>query len=237
MRIGRRMCVLGAAGVLVASVACGQYETPQEYSPLEARYFSAGVMVRDFAPRAGYTGGDSLAISYNAWMPVIGYHQGSVDVLFGYTRYTLKGATRASLFFSTQLSNDMPLLRGRPVSLALPLLLSVDYTKAESQGTDRDHFNIASLGLGLGLKFRSVTPGTEISASMAGIYHYSFEGFSTGNGSSAAVVGDASVLLRTVHIVDGIVFGYRFRHQIWTFGDGRWNYRVTTHGPYFGVML
>jgi hypothetical protein len=235
--MGRRVCVLGAASILVAAVACGQYEAPQEYSPEEARYFSAGAMVRDFAPRAGYSGGDSLAINFNAWMPVLGYHQGSVDVLFGYTRYTLKGATRAALFFSTTLTNDMPLLRGRPASLSLPILLAVDYTKAESAGADRDQFNIASLGLGLGLKFRSFTPGTEISASMAGIYHYSFESFSTGNGSSAAIVGDASILLRTIHIGDGIVFGYRFRYQNWSLGDGRWNYRVTTHGPYFGVML
>jgi hypothetical protein len=237
MRRGLRVCGVCVAGIVWTSLALGQYEMPREYSQMEARYFSGGAMTRDFAPRAGYTGGDSLAIIYNTWMPMVGYHQGPVDVLFGYTSYTLHGASRAAIFFGTTLTNDMPIINRRPASLVAPIFISLDYTKSESAASERDVFNIASIGLGVGLKFRWITPGTEFSLHAAGIYHYSFEGFSTGNGSSTAVIGEASMILRTIHIADGVVVGYRFRHQTWSLGDGRLNYRVTSHGPYIGVLL
>jgi hypothetical protein len=234
MRTGVRVAV---ACAMLAVVAQAQYETPREYSLQEARYISAGAMVRDFAPRTGYTGGDSLAIAFNTWMPMIGYHQGMVDAQFGYTRYSLKGQSRTAIFFGTTLSNELPIVRQHPAALAVPVMLSLDYTKAESPGAEREHFNVASIGLGAGLKMRLMNPFTEFSAQAVGIYHYSFEGFNTGNGSSFALVGEASLILRTIHIADGIVVGYRFRHQTWNLADGRLNYKVTTHGPYLGVLL
>ncbi len=237
MRMMQKATLVIAACAMLAVVAYAQYETPREYTLQEARYFSAGAMVRDFAPRAGYTGGDSLAIAFTSWMPMIGYHQGTLDAQFGYTRYALKGQTRTAIFFGATLSNELPLVRERPAALVVPIMLSLDYTKAESPGTERDHFNVASIGVGAGLKLRLMSPGTEFCAHAVGIYHYSFEGFNTGNGSSVALVGEVSLILRTIHIADGIVVGYRFRHQTWSLADGRLNYRVTTHGPYLGVLL
>ncbi len=237
MRGVRRTVMVAAACLAVAAGAFAQYETPREYSDREARYLSAGAMLRDFAPRAGYTGGDSLAIAFSNWMPMIGYHQGMLDVQFGYTRYTLKGVKRNAVFFGTTLSTETPLVGGRPAALVMPVLLSLDYTKAESPGNERDHFNVASLGLGTGLGVRFTDAGTEFSARAAGIYHFSFEGLNTGNGSSLAVTGEVSLVMRTIHIGDGIVVGYRFRHQTWSLADGRLNYRVTAHGPYVGVLL
>lgn len=237
MRMMRKATPVLAACAMLAVVARAQYETPREYTLQEARYLSAGAMMRDFAPRTGYTGGDSLAIAFTSWMPMLGYHQGMLDAQFGYTRYTLKGETRTSIFFGTTVSNELPLVRGQPAALVVPVMLSLDYTKAESPGAGRDHFNVASLGLGAGLKLRLMSPGTEFSAHAVGIYHYSFEGFNTGNGSSVALAGEASLILRTIHIADGIVVGYRFRYQTWSLADGRLNYRVTTHGPYVGVLL
>jgi len=237
MSMMRKAVQMAAATAVLAVVAHAQYETPREYSLQEARYLSAGAMARDFAPRSGYTGGDSLAIAFSSWMPMLGYHQGMIDVQFGYTRYSLKGQTRTAIFFGTTLSNELPLVRDRPAALVVPIVLSLDYTKAESPGTERDHFNVASIGLGAGLKVRLMSPGTEFSAHAVGIYHFSFEGFNPGNGSSLALVGEASLILRTIHIADGIVVGYRFRHQTWNLSDGRLNYRVTTHGPYLGVLL
>jgi hypothetical protein len=237
MRGVRRTGVVAAACVTLVTGVFAQYETQREYNDREVRYVSAGAMFRDFAPRASYTGGDSLAISFNSVMPMIGYHQGMLDVQFGYTRYTLKGGKRNAVFFGTTLSTETPLVNGRPAALAMPVLLSLDYTKAESPGSERDHFNVASLGLGTGLGLRLTGAGTEFSARAVGIYHFSFEGLNTGNGSSLAVVGEASLVLRTIHIGDGIVVGYRFRHQTWNLADGRLNYRVTAHGPYVGVLL
>lgn len=237
MRMLRMVSMVFVFSVALTGIGYAQYEMPREYAPLEARYISAGAMIRDFAPRSGYTGGDSLAIAYNTWMPVVGYHQGLVDVQLGYTRYTLKGVTCSAVFFGVTGSNDLPLVHDTPASLVVPILLSVDYTKSESAGTGRKHFIVGSLGLGTGLKARLVSPGMEFTAHATAAYHYSFEGFDTGNGSSLAVAAEATLLLRTVHIGDGIVLGYRFRHQTWTLADGRLNYRATTHGPYIGVLL
>jgi hypothetical protein len=223
--------------LMFGGVCRAQYETPHEYGPQETRYISAGAMMRDFAPRSGYTGGDSAAIGYNAWMPMLGYHQGPVDMQFGYMRYTLRGVTCSAVYAGVTASNDFPLLRGTPSSLVLPLILSVDYTKSESAGAGRKHFLVGSLGLGTGLKGRLVSPGMEFTANITVAYHYSFEAFDTGSGSSLATAGEAALLLRTIRIVDGIVVGYRFRHQLWTLGDGRLNYRVNTHGPFIGVLL
>ena len=233
----KKFLPLVVACVLLLSSTQAQYETPRDYSPFETRYFWGGAMLRDFAPRAGYTGSDSLAIRFNTWMPMIGFHQGSLDVQFGYTRFSLKDGMRTAIFFCTTLANDLPLVKEGPAVLMLPVLLSVDYTKAESPGAERDHFNVASAGLGTGLRLRLISPGTELTAHAAALYHFSFEGFNTGNGSSLALTAEASLLLRTLHIGDGIVLGYRFRHQNWSLGEGRLNYRVTTHGPYIGVLL
>jgi hypothetical protein len=233
----RRMCVVVALSVTFAGAAYPQYDAPREYSPLEARYLSIGAMLRDFAPRSGYTGGDSAAISYAVWMPMIGYHQGLLDASFGYTRYTLRGATRSAVFFGATLANEVPLVHEQSASFVLPVLLSLDYTKSEGTGVERDNFNVASIGLGTGAKLRLMSPGTEFTAQAAGVYHFSFEGLNTGNGSSLAVLCEAALVLRTLHVVDGLVVGYRFRHQTWNVADGRLNYRVTTHGPFVGVLL
>jgi hypothetical protein len=220
-----------------AGAASAQYDAPREYGPIEDRYLSVGAMPRDFAPRASFTGADSTAIRYNVWMPTIGFHQKSMDAVFGYTRYTLGGAKRTAAYFGASVSNDMPLVQSRPFSLAIPILVSLDYTKSESSGAQREDFNMASVGIGTGLQMMIASPGLEFNARIGGAYHFAFEGWSTGNGSSAAVFGDATLIVRTLSVVDGLVFGYRFRHQTWNAGDGRLNYRVTTHGPYIGVLL
>ena len=237
MHVARLMSMFSAVSVLLTGIGDAQYETPRDDMPREARYLTAGAMIRDFAPRSGFTGGDSLAITYNTWMPMIGYHHGLVDVQLGYTRYTLRGAACSAVFFGVTGSNELPLVRGEPASLVVPVMLSVDYTKSESGGPGRRNFIVGSLGLGTGLKARMLSPGMEFAAHAAAAYHYSFEGFDTGNGSSFAVTGEATLLLRRIPIADGVVLGYRFRHQAWTLDDGRLNYRVTTHGPYIGVLL
>ncbi len=235
----RVICMLSLLAQLFAGTGAAQYETPREDMPMpsEMRYVTAGAMIRDFAPRPGFTGGDSSAIDYNAWMPVIGYHHGFVDVQLGYTRYSLKGATCSAVFFGVTASNEFPLVQGMPASLALPVLLSVDYTKSEAAGAGRKSFVVGSLGLGTGLKARVRGAGTELAAQVTTAFHYSFEGFDTGNGSSFVLNGEAGLLLRRIPVADGLVLGYRFRHQTWTLADGRLNYRVTTHGPYVGVLL
>jgi hypothetical protein len=222
---------------LWAGTAGAQYDELREYVPSEARFFSAGAMYRDFAPTAGNTTPDSLVIKYSTWMPMLGFHQGPVELMFGYARYTMKGSTREAIFVGTTVATDVLVAGSRSSALLVPVCGAADFSKSESDGAERDHFNVASLGIGAGLKYLASSPSLEFSIQALGIIHYSFEGLSTGSGSSAAVLGDVHLISRHIQILGGLVFGYRFRYQRWSLSDARFNYRVVTHGPYLGVQF
>jgi hypothetical protein len=212
------------------------YDEERPYRPLEARYIYAGAMARDFAPRSSNNAPDSATIRYTELMPMIGFHQGVVDVFFGYTRFDQHGKSNATIFFGTLVSTDVHLSGGKSSTLLLPLLFAADYTKAESGGPERDNFNIASVGLGAGLKYRLSTEGFEFSVHAEELAQYSIEGLSTGSGFSAATLADASLIVRDI-VLDGLVLGYRFRYQTWSMSDERFDYRAVSHGPYLGVLF
>lgn len=232
------MVLAAVTGSMLAAVPVrAQYDEPREYSAGEARFAAAGVVLRDLAPRSGNTAPDSLAIRFTAYMPMVSFHQGPFELGFGYTRYTLNGSSRSSVYVGTTLSNELPVTAGREHALAVPICLSADFTKAEATGVERDNFNTASIGLGVGLRYRYMGRGTEGSVRVIALAHYSFEGLSTGNGSSTGILADAGLILRSVHIGDGIAIGYRFRYQQWSMSDTRFRYRAVHHGPYLGVLF
>jgi hypothetical protein len=210
---------------------------PREYESADLRVASAGVFWRDFSPRGSNTAPDSVAIRYNRLMPFIGFRQGLFDVSFGYTTYSQRGVSRAALFLGTTVSQELVLTGSRSGALLLPLLLSADFTKAEAGGPERESFNIASVGLGTGLKYRVVSRAVDASISAAGIAHYAIEGLSTGTGFSGVVALDASALFRTIPIGEGLALGYRFRLQTWSMSDPKFDYRAVSHGPYLGVAF
>ena len=223
--------------VLAAAVASAQYEEPREFSQSEVRFIAAGVLDRDFQPSGGFPPTDSAGIRYRVYMPMLSFHQGPVTVAFGYTRYNRGGASKEAVHFGTVLTNDLGLLGGRGRSLSLPLCIAADYTKAEAVGLKRDNFNIASLGIGAGLRYQYQGTTIDFGIHALGIIHFAFEGLGTGNGSSRALDCDARVLFKSVHIGNGIVVGYRLRIQRWAMNDEMFNYIATSHGPYLGVMF
>ena len=241
MRRPRRGMIRCIPAVMVLGLwpdtAGAQYEEPREYVLSDARFFSAGAMYRDFAPTAGNTTADSLVINYATWMPMLAFHQGPVELMFGYAQYTMKGSSRETIFVGTTFMTDVLLAGSRSSALLVPLCGAADYSKSESDGAERDNFNIASLGIGAGLKYRAVSPSLEFTVQALGIIHYSFEGLSTGSGSSSAVLGEVRLLSRHIQIFEGLVFGYRYRYQRWTLSDARFNYRAVMHGPYLGVLF
>jgi hypothetical protein len=224
---------------LRGGTAVAQYyeDEPRPYTPSIARYISAGFSSREFSPRTGNDAPDSLKINYTRIMPLVGFRQGPVEILLGYTNYHLAAASCAAVFFGATFVSEVPLTGGKEAALVLPVVVSADFTKSESAGSDRDHFNVGSLGVGTGLKFRLAQPGFEFSVQAAGIVHYSFEGFNAQSGSSSALTGDAVALLRSVPILDGLVAGYRFRLQSWSMTGGKFEYRTVNHGVYLGVMF
>lgn len=213
-----------------------QYYQEREYKPSEARYIYVGAMQRDFAPRGSNTAPDSTRISYNELMPMIGFRQGPVDIFVGYTKFDQHGNSRATIFVGTVVSTEFPVSGRRKSALVVPLMFAADYSKAESSGPQREDFNIASLGLGAGLKYQLSTESLDFSVHAGELFQYSTQGFSIGSGFSAATLADASLVLRDV-LFSGIALGYRFRYQTWSMSDGKFNYRATTHGPYLGILF
>jgi hypothetical protein len=221
-----------------SALGCGQYEERRGYEPSIARYVAAGAFARRFEPRSGNPTPDSLVIRYTRVMPFLMFRQGPLDLVIGYTRYDLGGSSRAAVYLGSTYSSDLPLAGEgeRGAALVLPLVVAADYTKSESAGSDRDDFNVASVGIGAGLKFRLMEPSYELAVSGAGIIHFSFEGYNFRNGSSPAVVGEAWALFRDVPILRGIALGYRYRYQSWSAG-GKFDYTTVNHGAYVGVMF
>jgi hypothetical protein len=222
-------------------MACGvtvhaQYMEQRSYEPSMVRYLAGGVFFREFTPRGSSTAPESLAIRISRAMPFLMFRQGPVELTVGYTTYTLSGMSRSTVFLGSTFATELPLAGGRGSALVLPLLLAADFTKAESAGSARDHFNTASVGGGAGLKYRFAGEDADFSVAAMGAYHYCFLGYSIESGSSPAVIGEAALILKRVPVFDGIAAGYRFRYQSWHTG-GFFDYSTTNHGIFLGVLF
>ncbi len=229
---------------LIVSLLCAvppavaQYEEPGEaYEPSSARMGYAGIQSVDFAPRTGNPVSDSLMIRFKRLMPVIGFRQGTTDIEFGYTRYDLGGGSRSMVFLGATVSLEFPIAGSPRSMLVLPLMLSGDYTRAEASGAQRDDFNVGSVGLGTGLRYRLRGKRLEFAVGATAGAQISFEGFSGSGGSSLIVLGDAVFHFYDVGIAGGIVAGYQFRYQSWSMSRDIMNYRSIRHGPYIGVLF
>lgn len=233
----RPCLVAGIAMVLAAVTAHAQYYEPRGYQPADARYLAAGFLLSDFQPRSSNPLADSGAIAYSRVMPTLAFRQGPVEAMFGYARYTLQGERREAIIFSALFTNDIPLTGERDGGLLGSLMLATDFTKAEAAGPQRGSFNIVSIGIGGGVKYRSYDRSADFSVSAGGIAHFSFEGLSTGSGFSGAIVSSVSLILPQVPIFEGLALGYRFRHQMWSMSEKRFNYRGVFHGPQVGILF
>lgn len=231
-----RWLIAGAWCLVLAMPARAQYMEQRAYEPSAARYLAGGIFFREFTPRGSNTAPDSIAIRISRVMPFLMFRQGPVDITFGYATYNLRGASRATIFLGTTFATELPLTGGRGSALVAPLLLAADFTKAESAGSDRDHFNAASVGVGTGLKYRFAGEDMDASIAAMGVYHVSFQGYSVESGSSPAVLCEAAVILKRVPVFDGIAAGYRFRYQSWNTG-GFFDYATTNHGVFVGVLF
>ncbi len=219
----------------VAPVFAQYYE--RSYDPPSNRFIHAGFLQKDFEPRSSNASPDSLTIRYSRIMPVIGFRQGLVDLLFGYTRFMLRGNEKSTLFASVIVGNDLPLSFSPTHALLVPIMISSDYTRADNTGGDKENFNIGSVGIGAGLKYRFIQPQFEFRIHAAEAIHWSFEGFSTGSGFSAATTGEALFVFRDALVLDGITLGYRFRYQTWNMNNARFDYKSLSHGAFVGVMF
>jgi hypothetical protein len=157
--------------------------------------------------------------------------------MFGYTRFTRNGTTRAAIAVAGLFRNEFHLSGSRGSMLSLPVVLSADFSKAESGGPTVDDFNIASLGIGTGLHYQFMSQAAEGSVSAIASAQFASEGFGVGSGFSGLLLGEAMVVLRGLRIGDGIGIGYRFRYQTWSMSTTSYDYRCLSHGPFIGIAF
>lgn len=230
--------VMIALSVLVLSSApapAQYYERPYEHG--ETRFVHAGFLQKDFTPRSTNALPDSQAVHYTHLMPTIGFREGILDFTIGYTRFTLRGENKTSVFASVALGNEFPITFSRTHAFLVPLMISSDYTRADNTGPDKASFNIGSLGIGAGVKYRYREPRFEFSVSGTEALHWSFEGFGTGSGFSAASLGEVLFVFNDALVADGVVLGYRVRYQTWNMSNASFDYKSFSHGVFFGVMF
>lgn len=218
-----------------ATVLSQYYE--EKAPAIDARFVTAGVTTREFTPRSTNSLPDSIRIQYNRIMPMISFRQGGGELMFGYSTYTLSGSSKTTIFFGGKFGTEVPIAGRRPSMLVFPLVLVVDYTKAEGIGPSKEDFNIASVGIGIGLKYRYVTSSMEFSIDVEEVAQYSTEGIGIGSGFSASTLSDAVLVLRDFGVLEGTVVGYRFRLQTWAMSESKFNYRSVSHGPYVGILF
>ena len=119
----------------------------------------------------------------------------------------------------------------------LPFLLAADFMRADASDLQRDNFNIGSIGLGTGLRYRLRVDRTELTAGGVIGAQFSFDGYGSATGSSVLSIVEAVAQLNDVLVADGIVIGYRFRFQRWSMSRETADYQSVSHGLFLGVMF
>jgi len=231
--MGRALCL----SLLLAGHAAAQYYDKPLYESSSTRFVYAGITSFDFAPRSPNTASDSLTIRFTRLMPIIGFRQGLVDLIFGYTRFDQHGSTQPAVFLGTTVATEFLVAGRMGNALTLPLSLAADFTRADATGAERDNFNIGSIGVGAGLRYRTRVDVLEFSIGAVQFAQFSFEGFSTSTGSSFATVAEAALHWNGALVADGFVLGYRFRLQTWSMRNAATDYRSLSHGLFIGVMF
>lgn len=228
--------VLIAMLFFVLSSAVAQYYE-RSFERNDDRMIYGGFLLTEFTPRSSNAYPDSLSITMKKIVPIIGFRQGLVDVSIGYNTFGLRGQSKGVLIATAAVATEVPVLFSRAHAFIIPIMISSDYTKLENTGGNRENFNIGSVGLGAGVKYRYRSPQFEFALSAAEAAHWSLEGFSTGSGFSAATIAEALFTFREVFSLDGIALGYRMRFQTWNMSNAKFNYDSFSHGAILGVLF
>jgi len=221
--------------VNVHAIGFAQYFDPEETESGRGRYISGGAVLSDFRPLSTNSRPDSTMIRYSTWVPMISARQDLFTIYFGYGTFDLGGTRKSTVIFGLEVGTAFPLSRGS--DLSVPVSLGVNYTRAGSPGPEKETFNIASTGIGLGIMYRAQGSRFDFRISASEFFHYSFEGFNTGAGFSAATVGDVTLWAKNWLVLNGVLFGYRFRYQTWAMNNKNLNYRSLSHGPFIGLSF
>ena len=114
--------------------------------------------------------------------------------------------------------------------------MAANYIRAESPNSAAKDFDIGSLGLGTGLKFKHFERSFGVQAFVIGTVYYASKGFSTEYGSQNSVAAEIQCIIPEL-IYEGIIVGYRFESQRWNMNDVSLNYQRQYNGVFVGFLF
>ncbi|MHB1051290.1 MAG: hypothetical protein ACYC09_14515 [Bacteroidota bacterium] len=207
------------------------------YTMTDFRSLGVSYNIQEFAPSGSNPLSDSLRIRITSAMPMFEYREMQARVAVGYQSYTVLG--RPSNAFSVFMeSGHVFSISGKEQrsGFFIPVKLSANYLRAENPHQGQRNFDIGSLGVGTGVKYRYIAKTFGLQAFAAGSLHYASVGFGTEYGSQTSLTGEIQWIFPEL-IFEGLTAGYRYERQAWDMSDTQLNYRRFYHGPYIGIFF
>lgn len=225
--------------ILICSAAVSQ-DFGYEYLMLsEYRALSGGYHQQKFTPRTSNTLHDSVVIRFSTALPTIELRQNNGRLSIGYQTYLdIFGKSKESFSVYGETHNDI-VLTGRNENRAafvVPIVVAANYVRAETAQNGAKDFDIGSLGLGTGLKFKHFERSFGLQAYIIGTVYYASEGFSTEYGSQNSIAAELQCIIPEI-IYEGMIVGYRFESQRWNMNDVTLNYQRHYHGLFVGFLF
>jgi hypothetical protein len=208
----------------------------REYDLVGFRSIGGGVALNTFDRRTDNSLPDSLAIKFTSPMFFLEYRQMNIRIAAGYNHYSLHGAGKSSYSIYAEGSSDLALDASRSGGLYIPVIIATNYVRAEGIGTTSGIFDVGSIGIGTGLKYRYLSEAFGMQLYGGAVIHYATVGFSVEYGSSVSARGEIQFLLPEA-LWNGITVGYRFDAQQWKMTEERFNYKRLNHGAFVGLLF
>ncbi len=205
----------------------------------EFRSLGVSYNAQRFSKAPSNTSSDSNSIEFSTAVPFIEYRQQGGRFAVGYQEFTDRtGQRRESFSVYGDSHNDIPLgtSRGSKTSFVLPVVVAANYVRAQSPNSSVSSFDVGSLGIGTGLKYKYFTKTFGVQAFAVGTIYYASEGFSTDYGSQTSAAAEVQCIFSEL-LFDGILAGYRFEAQQWNMSDNALDYRRRYHGVFIGVLF
>ncbi len=234
----RRMPLMLTVVIFIACSSVHSQEFGEENTRLsDFRSIGVGGAVHQFEPAANNSLPDSLRIHFSAIAGIVEYRDLNTHIAFSYTPYTINGTTQAALSLSAESAYDIPLSQSRESQrFFFPIMISTNFLKASGSSRFTKDFNIGSVGIGAGVKYRYIGDSFGVQVYGVGSILVSSQGFSAETGTSTSAMAEASVLLPGI-IGEGMIVGYRFESQSWTLSNAIYDYRRQFHGPFIGIFF
>jgi hypothetical protein len=232
---------LVAAVIVLVSCSVGAYaqefqSSLRDYDLIDYRSIGGGAALNRFEPRTDNSLPDSLAIKFTTPMFFLEYRQMNIHIAVSYNHYSLRGDSKSAYAIYADGSTDLAVAAKRSGGFYIPIIVSTNYVRADGTGTSSGIFDVGSIGIGTGLKYRLLSETFGMLLSGGAVVHYSTVGFSIEYGSSVSTRGEIQFLLPDL-LWSGITLGYRFENQQWKMSASKYNYTHQYHGAFVGLFF